>query len=590
MAYNTNNPVPSSSPFDLFDNSENFDEGMNSTADTFRGRRGQNLYTWSFFHRLTASALAQINVTIGEAQTAVNNAADAAIAEMEETAAALGDDLNNKHYLTYAEMVADPQTRDAVVAVVDADDDPDLNGWYSWGLSVGQWQRFVDQPVLESGLEKKVPAVEGISNKLVPLMFNDQGQVVLWLENGRIKAAGFEKSVLESTQKIVTAGAYSSSMMPLMLNDKKQVVAWLKGGVFDAAGLAKRIKDSIAVAANHKYSDSSTMWAYRARAASALTSGGIAKVVITGDSWTENTNEIPANLAASLYATFGQSGQGWVTVNTRYQLNGVQMIRTGFTLADMTPDCDALDGHAVSATGTAATLSLTGLKTESLRWYYKDGDGSFRYSVDGGAATVVSGGGTGTRKYIDITGLSDAVHAIAFDLVGNSGTVTFFGGMATRSASGIELSKAGNGGSTAVQWQSIAPYVQNYATEYKPDAVIVILGTNDLNQSITKASFKAGIQALVNAYKAGSPNCSIILVTPIRAQSTTDLGLIAKYAEATYEISQATANVEFINLNAFMPPRILSSTLGMWVDDLHLSVPGGKFVADLLMKYFFKNN
>lgn len=149
MAYNTNNPVPSSSPFDLFDNSENFDQGMNSTADTFRGRRGQNLYTWSFFHRMTANALAQINVTIGAAKTAVNSAADAAIDEMEETAAALGDDLNNKRYTSYSGvggMLSDPQTRDAVVGIVDGDPNPLLDGWYSWSLESGSWVRFTDQP------------------------------------------------------------------------------------------------------------------------------------------------------------------------------------------------------------------------------------------------------------------------------------------------------------------------------------------------------------------------------------------------------------------------------------------------------------
>lgn len=168
MAYNTNNPVPSSSPFDLFDNSENFDEGMNSTADTFRGRRGQNLYTWSFFHRMTANALAQINVTIGAAQAAVNSARDAGIedisesvasvdaaeaaakVQMEETAAALGDDLNNKYAATYAALQAMPQTRDAVVAVVDNDPDPTKNGWYRWDNTAKVWGFFINQPAMKS--------------------------------------------------------------------------------------------------------------------------------------------------------------------------------------------------------------------------------------------------------------------------------------------------------------------------------------------------------------------------------------------------------------------------------------------------------
>ncbi len=35
MANNTLNPMPSSNPLDFFDNSENLDLGMNSTAETF---------------------------------------------------------------------------------------------------------------------------------------------------------------------------------------------------------------------------------------------------------------------------------------------------------------------------------------------------------------------------------------------------------------------------------------------------------------------------------------------------------------------------------------------------------------------------
>lgn len=165
MDYLTNNPIGSSDPRDLFDNAESFDQGMNSTADTFRNRRGQNLYTWSFFHRMTAGALAQINVTIGAAQTAVNQAATAAITEMEETAAALGDDLNNKRYDEYADMLADPQTRDAVVGVVDDDPDQSKNGWYYWSAVSKTWAYFVNQPVFTSLLSR----VEGAALSSAPI-------------------------------------------------------------------------------------------------------------------------------------------------------------------------------------------------------------------------------------------------------------------------------------------------------------------------------------------------------------------------------------------------------------------------------------
>ncbi|HDS1781200.1 TPA: hypothetical protein QEM49_005816, partial [Pseudomonas putida] len=85
MAYDTLNPLGSSDPRDLFDNASAADRLINSTADMIPNRFGQNLYTWSFFHRLTATALAQINVTIGSAQTAVDAARDAGIQNIQDS-------------------------------------------------------------------------------------------------------------------------------------------------------------------------------------------------------------------------------------------------------------------------------------------------------------------------------------------------------------------------------------------------------------------------------------------------------------------------------------------------------------------------
>ncbi|MBZ3671371.1 hypothetical protein J1N36_23310, partial [Pseudomonas monteilii] len=164
MANNTLNPLPSSDPRDLFDNAENLDKGMNSTAETFLDRFGRPRNTYQAFHNLVINAKNEVAPTVAAAKTAVNAARDAGIedigqsvasvdetevaakAQMEETAAALGDDLNNKHASTYAQLVAMPQTRDAVVAVVDADPDDSKNGWYYWDSASSTWKYFIKQP------------------------------------------------------------------------------------------------------------------------------------------------------------------------------------------------------------------------------------------------------------------------------------------------------------------------------------------------------------------------------------------------------------------------------------------------------------
>ena len=78
----------------------------------------------------------------------------------------------------------------------------------------------------------------------------------------------------------------------------------------------------------------------------------------------------------------------------------------------------------------------------------------------------------------------------------------------------------------------------------------------------------------------------MILVTPTAGGTSSDLGLMSSYAEAMHEVSRDVAGVEYINLNEFMPPRVVTDQMGLWADHNHLSEVGGRFVADLLMKYF----
>ncbi|WP_430491842.1 hypothetical protein [Pseudomonas fulva] len=166
MANNTRNPLGSSDPRDLFDNSSDFDEGMNSTADTFLDRFGRPRYTWNLYEKMTQNALDQVQETvdsakgqvnaarddgiqnIGQSVSAVDAAEESAIASMEETAANLGDDLNTKSFKTYSEMLNSPQTRDGVVGIVDGDPDPNLNGWYQWSNSLQRWSRIDNQPLI----------------------------------------------------------------------------------------------------------------------------------------------------------------------------------------------------------------------------------------------------------------------------------------------------------------------------------------------------------------------------------------------------------------------------------------------------------
>lgn len=176
MRYNTNNPVGpdgSNDPRDLNDNAGVIDLVTNSLDEVVNDRLGRPRNTVQAFHNLVIDSKAQVAPTVAAAKDAVNSTADAAIEEMQQTAATLGDDLNNKRYTTYAAMLADPQTRDGVVGIVDGDPDPNLNGWYSWDSGSSHWLRFVDQPVLGSTADRLFKAMDETELPNVAIGFGD---------------------------------------------------------------------------------------------------------------------------------------------------------------------------------------------------------------------------------------------------------------------------------------------------------------------------------------------------------------------------------------------------------------------------------
>jgi len=449
-----------------------------------------------------------------------------------------------------------------------------------------------------------------LGSDAVPLVVDDAENVALWLLNGMLGAAGVDPTLLAAIRSqlggsvLETTPAdwppfviYAGDNQRVILAVDDQGKASFYGATPNAAPAGGG--SSTSTAATPLATGGAGLYMWRARIASALAGAAIAKFVLTGDSWTEHYVGGPAKpLAQSLWDTYGQSGQGWISLHadesgaTSQLLNDATLVKSsGWTLLDMNAThSNALDGHAASATGTSATITISNLKAQSVTWYYKDGDGTFRYAVDGGAAVTVAGGNTGQRKSITISGLADVPHGIVFDLVGNAGTVVMYGGYCTRTAKGVEFSKAGNGGSTAAQWAALSPFVQAWAAELKPDVVTIILGTNDSRFSVQPAAFRADLKTLVNAWRAGSPDTGIVLVAPPPSGGAASVSLLAGYRDAMHGISTEVPGVEFLSLHDFMPGYEVMNKYGMWRDTLHLSDAGGRFVPGLLMKHFFKTN
>lgn len=198
--YNTGNPVGSANPKDLFDNSEAFDQGMNGSATTFQNRLGQTQFSWAAFNQMTINALAQVGVTISNAQAAVNAAGNAGVAaintakngaledisgkvsevEQSKTTAiegidglvddvdqakvnallamavavsSLSDDLGNKGFDLKSQMLAYTPKFDGTLAWVQLDPIAENNGFWQYRQALSTWVKPAIQPVLSDAFE-----------------------------------------------------------------------------------------------------------------------------------------------------------------------------------------------------------------------------------------------------------------------------------------------------------------------------------------------------------------------------------------------------------------------------------------------------
>ncbi|AEJ13051.1 MULTISPECIES: hypothetical protein [Pseudomonas] len=186
MRYNTNNPAPSNDPRDLNDNTLILDELMNSLEETAKDRFERDRYTVQAFHNIVIDAKAQIDPTVEAAKEAVNSTADAAIEEMQETAASLGDDFNTLHKDTLAELQAVIPKYDGIVGIVGSDPDATKNGWYQWDAGTHSWVRLADQPAMSTTVEalrKQVSVKKRPRGKVSgdePLIFGAAGAQMLF--------------------------------------------------------------------------------------------------------------------------------------------------------------------------------------------------------------------------------------------------------------------------------------------------------------------------------------------------------------------------------------------------------------------------
>ena len=432
--------------------------------------------------------------------------------------------------------------------------------------------------------------------EFVALFQDEDGNVPVWLKNGLLAATGVDAETIRKIQEPFAPNVDQSALRVALFQDETgNVPVWLEKGLLGATGVTPELAAYILSQAPSGVdqplaTDGRSSYRLKTKLAS-LRAGQAAqaKILFVGDSWTERTL-IPQAFADALYAEFGQASTGWISAGSDRNalvspINGVTYSTSGFTLLDEVASATSLDISAIQATGTSATASIGNLVAESVSIYSYDGDGTFRYRVDGGTWVSVVGGGSGDTTKTDITGLTDTAHTIDIDLTGNTGTVRIFGFYSQRSASGIEISKGGNGSTEASQWAARAEDSAAYLPDIDPDMIVVILGTNDSDSGVSSNAFKASMESFISEYTAAAPQASIVLIAP-PDNGEAPASLLAEYAGVLNQIAESQDMVELLNIEAMTGDYATMNALGLWLDTKHLNETGAQFIYDAARKYF----
>lgn len=486
---------------------------------------------------------------------AAQNAANTAVAARD---AALLTSATYKAFETRSLMDADLEVAAGHSAIVLDDPTPSNNGWYyKLGASgTGSWERLANQPASTSALERRIAEVTA-SPSFVPLAKNKEGRAPIWLQDGGFNAGRVSE---DFAQKVFA-------------HDNRRPYAPLSSPISSYLPAA---------------TDGRTLCKHRAKIGRLISGDPTAKlkIAIAGDSWAAFP-AIPLAIRTLLEGAFPNAGEGWQSVFPSYKMNGISLTRSsGWTEVDGSatgtfPYGAGPDGHNIHTTTATATLTLANIKATDLYIYCQSVTGAFRYRVDGGAWTTVTGTGDNTVRVVSITGLADQAHTLSIDTTGNAGVVSLHGFYATRNVRGVEVVKMGNPGTTGRMMRNYAQYVQPAAQTMDLDAVVFLLGTNDYQTgSSTVEEYIAGLTETAAAFRAATPEVGLIFVAPADSNGTASRPL-TEYRDALYEFCIANGH-EFYNMHDLWPAWATANALGIWADNLHTNNNGASsFAHDL---------
>jgi hypothetical protein len=257
-----------------------------------------------------------------------------------------------------------------------------------------------------------------------------------------------------------------------------------------------------------------------------------AVVAMIGDSWTNGTARLAGPLRTLLQTAYGTAGPGWVSATTSAKSEtptGVTRVFAGtWTERDKgtTPQGrgpDLMEMFSTDDAPAVGKVTFTGTFTDAKIHYLKQVDGAtFRWQTDSdGWHAVDSAAGADALTVISMTGLSNASHDLAIEIVdsssaGHAAGLVLFGVDMQITGNGVRLHKLGMSGAVSADWSSIpdATVLSASLTALRPNLAIISLGTNDDSADVAPATYIANIETVVARIRAALPRCDILYLSP----------------------------------------------------------------------------
>ncbi|EOE3282490.1 SGNH/GDSL hydrolase family protein [Klebsiella pneumoniae] len=573
-----NPPLGTTTPEIFLDNVKRADELVNGPAGTVNDRAGEPLDTWRGMMAKNEALTEETrqNLIPLSRQYATLAAAQADIANIPEGSA------------TYYRS---PDDSALAIEVIN-------NG----GTLVDTGRLMPSVQTIDEKIDAKLTPGD-YAPSMVPLFHDSEGYVPLWLVNSLLDAAGLGPQLSDTVSKIpnelvskmINQLDYNTSFFPLIYDEDGNVPFWMDNGKVDAAGFGPNLQSIVSAAggADSKYIEGDIFKFLFKKGQVFNSVASSVNVAFTGDSWAEK-NTIPKSLISVLGGTY--KDPGWISTSTRPDavMEGITLTSTGFTIYDgdnehnnapPTYGCGP-DGNAMYNTGSVATMTWSGVKATDLTLFYYDGTGSFNLIVDGTTVVTIAGTNTGQGKKYDLSGLSSTSHTVRITTVGN-GVVSIFGmyGKDSGVASGVTISRMGNGASTAGDYLNWSNWIKPTAQYLDIDLLFIILGTNDFRKSKGLDQYREGITEIITQYQQAIPGVCICLISPAQSNAT-GVPALSDYDNEMRDIAIETNSSYISGYKIF--PKTYNNSNGAWEDTLHLSNLGAFVLTKSIKNNFFE--